>query len=151
MFPVLVSVHNAETLKKVYELLGDGPTAEATATTPATPAKVTKPKAAPAAAAAPATPTPTAPVAPVLSPAAQKFLQEHLADPVTRLSMKDEPKMREIVTAYGVEKVSLIPEKFFPDVLAKVQEALDPGYAERKRLEAIDAAGEAKPAARSLL
>ena len=145
MFPVYVKVRNADELKKVYELLGDGDGAETSApTAPATPAtppakapRTPKSAAATAPATAPATPVATATA---LSAAGKDFLQNKLAEPVTRLSMQNEPAMKAIVESYGVERVSLIPEAKFPEVLEKVLEALDPGYAERKRLEAMDAA-----------
>jgi hypothetical protein len=138
MFPVLVTVNNAEDLKKVYELLGDSgtQTAAAAPTAAATPAP-TKKK---AAAATPApTPTPApATATPQLSPAGQAFLINQLQNPVMELCMKDEPKMKAILAEYGVERASLVPEAKFPELLAKVNDALDPGAAERKRLESID-------------
>lgn len=155
MFPVLVTVNTPEQLKAVYALLGDGAAVASTdaASTPATnTAAPTKSRAAKVTATAQTAPaTPTTPVAPVLSAEGKAFLQSQLAGPVTELAMKDEPKMKAICAEYGVERVSLIPEKLFPEVLAKVQNALDPGAAERKRLEAIDAAQEGAPKTRSLL
>lgn len=135
MFPVYVKVKNPEQLKAVYELLGDGDTDAPDVKTTTTAAK---PRKAPAASTpAPSTAT-TAPAAPVLSASAQKYLQDHLSAPVMELSMKDEPKMKAICAEYGVERVSLIPEALFPEVLEKVKNALDPAAAERKRLEGID-------------
>jgi predicted lipid-binding transport protein (Tim44 family) len=140
MFPVLVTVHNADQLRAVHALL-TGESAEAAPAPAPAPAKATKPRAAAAAAPAP-TPAPapaTAPAGPAkLSAAGQAFLQGKLSAPVMELSMKDEPAMKAIVAEYGVERVALIPEALFPEVLEKVLKALDPGAAERARLEALD-------------
>lgn len=148
MFPVYVKVRNAAELKKVYDLLGDGDAVEgvegAPPAAPAAPVKAPAKVKAVKEAAAPA-------AAPVLSAEGLAFLQSHLKDPVTALSMKDEPKMKAICAKYGVERVSLIPEALFPQVLQEVLDALDPAAAERKRLEAIDAAKEGAKPARSLL
>lgn len=149
MFPVHVTVNTPEQLKALWDsgILGDAPAAPVAAA--AAPAKV-KAKATPAAA-APAAPAPTTPAVPSISDAGKAFLQNQLAEPVQRLSMTNEPAMKAIVAEYGVERVSLIPEKLFPEVLVKVQNALDPGAAERARLEAIDKAREGAAPARSLL
>lgn len=148
MYPVTITIHNDEQLKAVHGVLNGVPAAApaAAAAAPA-PAKPVKPKATPAPASPPAS---TAPAGPVLSAAGLAFVNTHLAGPVKELSMKNEPKMAAICAEYGVERVSLIPEAMFPEVLAKVQAALDPGAAERARLEAIDKAKEGA-AVRSLL
>lgn len=144
MFPVFVTVNTPEQLKALYDsgILGDAPAAAGTQTAGKGKTKAADKAPAALTAAAPATtaaaPAAAAPTTPVLSDEGKKFIAERLAGPVQELSMKDEPKMKAICAEYGVERVSLIPEKLFPEVLQKVQDALDPGAAERKRLEAID-------------
>lgn len=136
MFPVLVSVYNPEDLKKVYDLLGDGPVAApaaGTQTPPATGKGKGKAGTTAAPASAPATAAPTG-----LSAAGQQFLQSKIGPVLQELCLKDYAKAEEILKGYGVERASLVPEAKLQEFLDKVQAALDPGKAERERLEAVD-------------
>lgn len=140
MFPVLVTIKNPEDLKRVYALLSEGadaPAAQTATPVAADPPKPAKAKAAKAADTAPAA-TPAAAAVVTLTSEGQAFFKDRLTAPVMELSMKNEPKMKAILAEYGVERASLVPEKLFPELLEKVTTALDPGAAERKRLEAID-------------
>jgi hypothetical protein len=144
MYPVTITIHNDEQLKAVHAALTGVPGEPAKATggrkaaAKDTAAPATSTAAAPAAQTPAPAQTPTAPAAPVLSEAGKKFINDKLAAPVKELSMKDEPKMKAICAEYGVERVSLIPEALFPEVLRKVQLALNPGLEEQERLEKID-------------
>lgn len=139
MYPVTITVHNDDQLKAVHSAL-QGVTTEAPAAPAAGKGRTKAADKAPAASTAtpPETAAPAAAAVPALSAEGKAFLNNKLAAPVMELSQKDEPKMKAICAEYGVERVSLIPEKLFPEVLVKVLRALDPGAEERERLEKLD-------------
>lgn len=100
--------------------------AQVTETAPAAAAPAKAPAKAKAAAAPAKTETTTA------APVAGAVTIQQIAEPLKALSMKDHAAAQAIIQSFGVERASLVPPAKFPELLRKIELALNPGLEEQE-------------------